>query len=107
MGRISLVAANVFRGILSKRALYVWAAAIVLMLLRSGPAIFFKEQNPQLAAFLQSYGENVIDPDGSGPMFEVPIADHGELWCLHYPEPQTGTGAYPPPASGSCGPVRY
>jgi hypothetical protein len=61
----------------------------------------------QLAAFLQSYGANVIDPDGAGPMFETPIANPGELWCLHYPEPQTGTGAYPPSASGTCGPVRY
>jgi ABC-type Na+ efflux pump permease subunit len=54
MGRIGLVAGNVFRGILSKRALYVWAAAIVLMLLRSGPAIFFSEQNQPFAAFLRA-----------------------------------------------------
>ena len=54
MIRIGLVAGNVFRGILSKRALYVWAAAIVLMLLRSGPAIFFSEQNQPLAAFVRA-----------------------------------------------------
>jgi ABC-type transport system involved in multi-copper enzyme maturation permease subunit len=54
MGRIGLVAGNVFRGILSKRALYVWAAAIVLMLLRSGPSIFFSEQNQPFAAFLRA-----------------------------------------------------
>jgi hypothetical protein len=54
MARVGLVAANVFRGILSKRALYVWAAAIVLMLLRSGPAIFLKEQNPLLTAFIRA-----------------------------------------------------
>ena len=54
MVRIGLVAGNVFRGILSKRALYVWAAAIVLMLLRSGPAIFFSEQNQPFAAFLRA-----------------------------------------------------
>ena len=52
--RIALVAGNVFRGILSKRALYVWAAAIVLMLLRSGPAIFFRDQSPQFAAFIRA-----------------------------------------------------
>ena len=52
--RIGLVAVNVFRGILSKRALYVWAAAIVLMLLRSGPAIFFSEQNQAFAAYLRA-----------------------------------------------------
>jgi hypothetical protein len=54
MARIGLVAVNVFRGILSKRALYVWAAAIVLMLLRSGPAIFYSEQNPVAAAFIRA-----------------------------------------------------
>jgi len=54
MGRIGLVAGNVFRGIMSKRALYVWAAAIVLMLLRSGPAIFFSERNPLAAAFIRA-----------------------------------------------------
>jgi ABC-type transport system involved in multi-copper enzyme maturation permease subunit len=54
MTRSGLVAGNVFRGIMSKRALYVWAAAIVLMLLRSGPAIFFREPNPQIAAFIRA-----------------------------------------------------
>ena len=54
MPRVALVAANVFRGILSKRALYVWAAAVVLMLLRSGPAIFMNEQNAQLTAFIRA-----------------------------------------------------
>lgn len=54
MARVGLVAGNIFRGILSKRALYVWAAAIVLMLLRSGPAIFFSEQNQAYAAFLRA-----------------------------------------------------
>jgi len=54
MTRVALVAANVFRGILSKRALYVWAAAVLLMLLRSGPAIFMKDQNAQLTAFLRA-----------------------------------------------------
>jgi ABC-type Na+ efflux pump permease subunit len=54
MARVALVAANVFRGILSKRALYVWAAAVVLMLLRSGPAIFMQEQNAQLTAFIRA-----------------------------------------------------
>jgi hypothetical protein len=61
----------------------------------------------QLVAFLQSYGATVIDPDGAGPIFETPIGDHGNLLCLHYPEPQSGTGAYPPAASGTCGPVRH
>ena len=54
MARVGLVAGNVFRGILSKRALYVWAAAIVLMLLRSGPAIFFSDQNPAVRRLLRA-----------------------------------------------------
>ncbi len=61
----------------------------------------------QLATFLASQGQTVIDPDGAGPVFEVPIADPGELQCLHYAEPQTGHEAYPPAASGSCGRVRH
>jgi hypothetical protein len=54
MARIIVVAGNVFRGVLSKRALYVWAAAVVLMLLRSGPAIFFTADNPQAQAFVRA-----------------------------------------------------
>jgi hypothetical protein len=61
----------------------------------------------QLATFLASHGQTVIDPDGSGPVFEVPIADPNELECLHYAEPQTGGHVYPPAASGSCGKVRH
>ena len=55
MRRILLIAGNIFRGLLSKRALYVWAGAVLLMLLRSGPAIFLRDPNrPQLAAFLRA-----------------------------------------------------
>ena len=54
MRRILLIAGNIFRGLLSKRALYVWAAAVLLMLLRSGPAIFLRDRNPQLAAFFRA-----------------------------------------------------
>lgn len=54
MRRIPLIANNIFRGLLSKRALYVWAAAVLLMLLRSGPAIFFRDHNQQLAAFFRA-----------------------------------------------------
>jgi ABC-type transport system involved in multi-copper enzyme maturation permease subunit len=54
MHRILVVAANIFRGLLSKRALYVWAAAVLLMLVRSGPAIFLRDQNRQLAAFFRA-----------------------------------------------------
>ena len=61
----------------------------------------------RLAAFLQSHGRDVIDPDGPAPMFETPIADPRNLWCLHYPEPQRGKRSYPPAASGECGRVRH
>ena len=61
----------------------------------------------QLTAFLKSYGKNVIDPDGPGPVFETPIANSRNVWCLHYPEPQTGKRSFPPAASGLCGRVRY
>ena len=54
MVHIGLVARNVFRGILSRRALYVWGAAVLLMLLRSGPAIFISGRNPQLVAFFRA-----------------------------------------------------
>jgi hypothetical protein len=52
--RIVSIAGNIFRGLLSKRALYVWAAAVLLMLLQSGPAIFLRDPNPQAAAFFRA-----------------------------------------------------
>ncbi len=61
----------------------------------------------ELATFLQSHGQTVLDPDGPGGVFEQPIYDPHELDCLHYAEPQSGTGAFPPAASGDCGPVRH
>ena len=59
-----------------------------------------------LGVFLQTHGQ-IIDPDGPGGVFEQPIYDPHELDCLHYAEPQTGKGAYPPAASGECGPVQH
>lgn len=61
----------------------------------------------QLGTFLASGGNVVIDPDGPAPVFETPIADPNNLWCLHYADPQSGQGAFPPAASGGCPPVRY
>jgi hypothetical protein len=55
---------------------------------------------------LQSYGETLVDPDGGGPVFELPIANRRDLWCLHYPEPQSGDPAFPPAAEGGCKKVR-
>ena len=39
--RILLIARNAFRAIMSRRALYIWAAAILLMFMRAVPALFF------------------------------------------------------------------
>ena len=60
----------------------------------------------ELSIWLSSYGQTVFDPDGSGGIFEQPIYDPKELDCLHYAEPQSGTGVYPPSAGGECGPVQ-
>ena len=60
----------------------------------------------ELAQWLSSYGQTVLDPDGPGGIFEQPIYDPKELDCLHYAEPQSGTGVYPPSAGGECGPVQ-
>jgi len=54
----------------------------------------------QLTTFLKT-GQRV-DPDLAGPIFELPIANPLNLQCLHYPNPQTGQGAFPPPAAGEC-----
>lgn len=72
------------------------------------PTLFGNEPAElQLAAYLASGGTKVVDPDGPAPFFEVPIHNPANLWCLHYPDPQTGRGAFPPGAAGPCPPLRY
>jgi len=44
----------------------------------------------QVITFLASGGATVIDPDGPGPVWEVPVQNQRNLDCTHYPEPQTG-----------------
>jgi hypothetical protein len=44
----------------------------------------------QVLAFISSGGATVIDPDGPGPIWEVPVANTRNLDCTHYPQPQTG-----------------
>jgi ABC-type transport system involved in multi-copper enzyme maturation permease subunit len=52
---IVLVAKNAFRAVMSQRALYMWAFAIVIMFLRSGPALFAQpERGPEFVAFLRA-----------------------------------------------------
>lgn len=53
MERIFLIARNVFRGILHRRILYLWVAAIGLIILRSLPAIFFNFGNEALQTVIR------------------------------------------------------
>jgi hypothetical protein len=57
MRQVLLIAQNAFRGVMSKQALYVWAAAVVLMFLRSGSAIFGRNQDP---AFILAMRANAV-----------------------------------------------
>lgn len=65
------------------------------------PRLFGRDQGQaQVLAFISSGGATVIDPDGPGPIWEVPVANMRNLDCTHYPEPQTG---FPYTASsGEC-----
>jgi hypothetical protein len=54
MDRVLLIAGNTFRAVISKRALYIWAAAVVLMFLRSAGAIFVRTQDEKFMAFLRA-----------------------------------------------------
>jgi hypothetical protein len=55
------------------------------------PRLFGRDQGQaQVLAFISSGGTTVIDPDGAGPIWEVPVANTRNLDCTHYPQPQTG-----------------
>ena len=55
MRQIVLVAKNAFRAVMSQRALYMWGFAVVIMFLRSGPALFAQpERGPEFVAFLRA-----------------------------------------------------
>lgn len=54
MKRIVLIAKNAFRAVMSQRALYMWAFAVVIMFLRSGTALFAGDRPPGLLAFLRA-----------------------------------------------------
>jgi len=69
------------------------------------PRLAGREQGQtQMIEFIASGGTSVIDPDGGGPIFEVPVAVRTDLDCLHYPDPQTGRAPDPQPfpVSGDC-----
>lgn len=51
---VILVAKNAFRAVMSQRALYMWGFAIVIMFLRSGPALFSQNRSPEMMAFLRA-----------------------------------------------------
>ena len=52
--RILLVAKNTLRGIMSKRALYIWGFALVLMMLRSVPALSSQNRTPEMLLFVRA-----------------------------------------------------
>jgi hypothetical protein len=53
--RIVLIARNAFRGIMSRRALYIWAGAVLLMFFRAAPQIVAGFRGPErLRAFMFS-----------------------------------------------------
>ena len=54
MKPILLIAKNAFRSVMSQRALYMWAFAVVIMFLRSGPALFVQNRPPEFMAFLRA-----------------------------------------------------
>jgi ABC-type Na+ efflux pump permease subunit len=51
---ILLVAKNAFRAVMSQRALYMWGFAVVIMFLRSAPALFIQGRPPDFMAFLRA-----------------------------------------------------
>ena len=51
---ILLVAKNAFRSVMSQRALYMWGFAVVIMFLRSAPALFAQNRPPEFMAFLRA-----------------------------------------------------
>ena len=54
MKRILLIAKNAFRSVMSQRALYMWGFAVVIMFLRSAPALFAQNRPPEFMAFLRA-----------------------------------------------------
>jgi ABC-type Na+ efflux pump permease subunit len=51
---VLLVAKNAFRAVMSQRALYMWGFAVVIMFLRSAPALFIQGRPPDFMAFLRA-----------------------------------------------------
>jgi hypothetical protein len=54
----------------------------------------------QVAVFIDSRGETILDPDGSAPTWEVPVADPQSLETLNFPNELY---AEPEPAPAGCG----
>lgn len=54
MKRILLIAKNAFRAVMSQRALYMWAFAVIIMFLNSGPALFAQNRPPEVMAMLRA-----------------------------------------------------
>lgn len=54
MTHILLVAKNAFRAVMSQRALYMWGFAVVIMFLRSGPALFAQNRPSDFLSFIRA-----------------------------------------------------
>ena len=54
MKPVLLIAKNAFRAVMSERALYMWGFAVVVMFLRSGPALFAQNRSPEMMRFLRA-----------------------------------------------------
>lgn len=54
MKHIILISKNALRSVMSQRALYMWGFAVVIMFLRSAPALFAQNRPPEFMAFLRA-----------------------------------------------------
>lgn len=54
IARILLVAGNTFRGVMSGRAVYIWGAGFLLMLLRSAPVVLVRSDSEALITFARA-----------------------------------------------------
>ena len=54
MERVLLIARNTLRGVMSRKVIYIWGAAILLMFLRSSPALFMRNPNEAMMAYVRA-----------------------------------------------------
>ena len=61
IGRLTLIAGNTLRAVLDKRALYLWGAAVVVMLFSAAPLLFLDADEATLAALRASAVANALE----------------------------------------------